>query len=67
MFSGCHALVSLCETDAGTPRPASLFGGSSMAMAEQVGLSSQRLKAFDAALNARYVASGHLPGAVTLI
>ncbi|KHK49573.1 beta-lactamase [Ralstonia sp. A12] len=38
-----------------------------MAMAEQVGLSSQRLKAFDAALNARYVASGHLPGAVTLV
>ncbi|MBV8159098.1 MAG: beta-lactamase family protein [Dyella sp.] len=38
-----------------------------MAMAEQVGLSSQRLKAFDTALNARYVASGHLPGAVTLV
>jgi CubicO group peptidase (beta-lactamase class C family) len=31
------------------------------------GLSSQRLKALDTRLNERYVASGRLPGAVTMI
>ncbi|MCA3790776.1 MAG: beta-lactamase family protein, partial [Burkholderia sp.] len=31
------------------------------------GWSSQRLKAFDTRLNERYVASGRLPGAVTMI
>lgn len=38
-----------------------------MVIAEQVGLSSQRLIAFDTRLKDRYVASGHLPGAVTLV
>ncbi|AYZ64191.1 class A beta-lactamase-related serine hydrolase [Burkholderia multivorans] len=38
-----------------------------MTRAEHLGLSSQRLMAFDDRLNERYVASGRLPGAVTLI
>jgi CubicO group peptidase (beta-lactamase class C family) len=38
-----------------------------MTKPEQLGMSPHRLKAFDDALNTRYVASGRLPGAVTLV
>ena len=38
-----------------------------MTKAERLGFSAGRLAAFDAWLDARYVAPGRLPGAVTLV